>query len=88
MPGKARRTPSWIAALCHCDGGHVQAIVLVRDDFWLAASRFIQQLEINLVPEQNIALVDLFDPCHARKVLTAFGQACGTLGIARKIISS
>src|SRR5262249_52704415 len=28
---------------------------------------------------QNIALVDLFDPRHARKVLAAFGQAYGTL---------
>ncbi len=53
--------------------------VLVRDDFWLAVSRFMRELEIDLVPDQNIALVDLFDPRHARKVLTAFGQACGTL---------
>jgi len=68
-----------VAALRHCDGEHVQAVVLVRDDFWLAASRFMRELEIDLVPDQNIALVDLFDPRHARKVLTAFGQAYGTL---------
>ena len=66
-----------VAALRHCDGEHVQAIVLVRDDFWLAASRFMSDLEIDLVPDQNIALVDLFDPRHARRVLTAFGQAHG-----------
>ena len=35
-----------VAALRHCDGEHVQAIVLVRDDFWLAASRFMRDLEI------------------------------------------
>ncbi len=68
-----------VAALRHCDGEHVQAIVLVRDDFWLAASRFMRELEIDLSPGQNIALVDLFDSRHARKVLTAFGQAYGTL---------
>src|SRR5205085_6319528 len=68
-----------VAALRHCDGEHVQALVLVRDDFWLAASRFMRDLEIDLVPDQNIALVDLFNPRHARKVLTAFGQAYGTL---------
>ncbi|MFI5387152.1 MAG: protein kinase, partial [Fimbriimonadales bacterium] len=68
-----------VAALRHCDGEHVQAVVLVRDDFWLAASRFMRDLEIDLVPDQNIALIDLFDPRHARKVLTAFGQAYGTL---------
>jgi serine/threonine protein kinase/formylglycine-generating enzyme required for sulfatase activity len=68
-----------VAALRHCDGEHVQAIVLVRDDFWLAASRFMRDLEIDLVPDQNIALVDLFDPRHARKVLKAFGTAYGNL---------
>ena len=37
-----------VAALRHCDGEHVQAVVLVRDDFWLAASRFMRDLEIRL----------------------------------------
>ena len=56
-----------VAALRHCDGEHVQAVVLVRDDFWLAASRFMRDLEIRLVEGENIGLVDLFDPRHARK---------------------
>ena len=30
-----------VAALRQCDGEHVQAVVMVRDDFWLAASRFM-----------------------------------------------
>ncbi len=38
-----------IAALRHCDGKHVQAVVLVRDDFWLAASRFLRDLDIRLI---------------------------------------
>jgi serine/threonine protein kinase/formylglycine-generating enzyme required for sulfatase activity len=68
-----------VAALRQCDGEHVQAIVMVRDDFWMAATRFMRNLEIDLVPDQNIAVVDLFDPRHARKVLSAFGRAYGTL---------
>ncbi len=44
-----------VAALRQCDGEHVQAIVLVRDDFWLAASRFMGDLEIDLEPNANIA---------------------------------
>ncbi len=68
-----------VAALRQCDGEHVQAVVMVRDDFWLAASRFMGDLEVDLVPDRNIALVDLFDPSHAKKVLTVFGQAYGTL---------
>ena len=68
-----------VAALRHCDGEHIQAIVLVRDDFWLAASRFMKELEIRLLEGENSALVDLFDPRHAKKVLTAFGRAYGGL---------
>jgi eukaryotic-like serine/threonine-protein kinase len=64
-----------VRALRHCDGGRVQCLVLVRDDFWLPVSRFMNELEVDLVPNRNIALVDLFDPGHARKVLTAFGRA-------------
>ena len=68
-----------VAALRHCDGEHVQAVVLVRDDFWMAATRFMDELEIELLKGQNAAAVDLFDLRHARKVLTAFGTAYGSL---------
>ncbi len=68
-----------VAAMRHCDGQRVQAIVIVRDDFWMATSRFMQELEIDLTPNANIALVDLFGPRHARKVLAAFGHAYGAL---------
>ena len=68
-----------VAALRQCDGEHVQALCLVRDDFWMAATRFMRDLEIDLVPHRNVAAVDLFDPKHARKVLAAFGRAYETL---------
>jgi formylglycine-generating enzyme required for sulfatase activity len=68
-----------VKALRQCDGERVQAIVMVRDDFWLAVSRFLAALEVDLVAGQNIALVDLFDLRHAKKVLTAFGRAFGAL---------
>jgi serine/threonine protein kinase/formylglycine-generating enzyme required for sulfatase activity len=68
-----------VTALRQCDGEQVQAIVLVRDDFWMAATRFLDALEVELLKGQNTAAVDLFDPRHARKVLTAFGTAYGTL---------
>ncbi len=72
-------TTELVNALRQCDGEHVQAVVMVRDDFWMAATRFMRELEIDLVPDQNIAAVDLFDPQHARKVLGAFGTAYGKL---------
>ncbi len=64
-----------VAALRQCDGQHVQAIVLVRDDFWMAVTRFMRAIDIDLEPDRNIASVDLFGPAHARTVLAAFGRA-------------
>ncbi len=68
-----------VAALRQCDGEHVQAVVMVRDDFWMAATRFMRDLEIRLVEGENSAAVDLFDLLHARRVLVAFGRAYGVL---------
>jgi serine/threonine protein kinase/formylglycine-generating enzyme required for sulfatase activity len=68
-----------VRALRQCDGGRVQCIVMVRDDFWMAATRFMRELEVRLVEAQNSAAVDLFDTDHARKVLAAFGRAFGRL---------
>ena len=52
---------------------------MVRDDFWLAVSRLLRDLEIRLVEGRNSAPADLFDLDHARKVLAAFGRAFGKL---------
>jgi eukaryotic-like serine/threonine-protein kinase len=68
-----------VAALRHCDGEHVQAVVMVRDDFWMAATRFMRDLEVRLLEGENSAAVDLFDLDHARKVLAAFGRAFGKI---------
>jgi serine/threonine protein kinase/formylglycine-generating enzyme required for sulfatase activity len=68
-----------VQALRQCDGGNLQCLVLVRDDFWLALSRFMQALEIRVLEAENARLVDLFDQEHAIKVLAAFGQAFGKL---------
>jgi len=66
-------------ALRQCDGERVQCVVMVRDDFWMAVSRFMQELETQLVEGRNVAAVDVFDLRHARKVLGAFGRAFGAL---------
>ena len=68
-----------VQALRHCDGGRVQAIVLVRDDFWMAATRFMRELEVPLVEAHNSTGVDLFPLRHAKSVLAAFGRAFGAL---------
>src|SRR5262249_28033986 len=68
-----------VEALRQCDGQHVQCLVLVRDDFGMAATSFMSDLEIPIVQGHNFATVDRFDLRHARKVLTEFGRALGCL---------
>jgi serine/threonine protein kinase/formylglycine-generating enzyme required for sulfatase activity len=68
-----------VQALRQCDGEHLQCILMVRDDFWMATTRLMRQLEIRLVEGQNSAAVDLFDLDHAQKVLAAIGRAFGKL---------
>ena len=63
--------PELAQALRQCDGRRLQCVVMVRDDFWMAVTRFMQDLEVRLVEGQNSAAVDLFTPQHARKVLIA-----------------
>jgi formylglycine-generating enzyme required for sulfatase activity len=68
-----------VQALRQCDGVRLQCLLLVRDDFWLALSRFMGELEVDLVQGRNSGLVDLFDTDHARKVLGEFGRGYGQL---------
>ncbi len=64
-----------MTALRHCDGGRLQAVVMIRDDFAMAAARFMDALDIPIVQGVNFATFDLFDVRHASKVLTQFGRA-------------
>ena len=68
-----------VRALRQCDGGAVQAIVMVRDDFAMAAARLMNVLDIPILQGHNFTTVDLFDTPHAEKVLIRFGQAFGKL---------
>lgn len=77
-----------LETLRQCDGGRIQGLVLVRDDFWMPATRFFHQLDVPLVEGFNSAAVDLFDPAHAGKVLAAFGAAYGTLPSDASAMSS
>jgi serine/threonine protein kinase/formylglycine-generating enzyme required for sulfatase activity len=72
-------TTELVGALRQCDGRNVQCLLLVRDDFWMATTRLMRELEVPIVDGENAAAVDLFDARHARKVLTLLGRAHGTL---------
>lgn len=68
-----------VMALRHCDGEQIQCMLMVRDDFWMAITRFFQKLDIPLIAGDNSATVDLFDVRHAYNVLTKFGTAFNAL---------
>jgi eukaryotic-like serine/threonine-protein kinase len=76
---KEEQNTELVQALRQCDGGRAQCVVMVRDDFWMAATRFMRELEVRLVEAQNSTAVDLFPIRHAEKVLAAFGRAFGAL---------
>jgi competence ComEA-like helix-hairpin-helix protein len=68
-----------VAALLQCDLEHVQALLVVRDDAWSNASRFMRALGDPIVEGENCAALDPFDRRHARKILAALGRAFGRL---------
>ncbi|WP_435018625.1 protein kinase domain-containing protein [Tundrisphaera sp. TA3] len=71
--------PELLRALRQCDGLGLQALLLVRDDFWMAVTRFLHDLEVPLVEGANSAAVELFDKTHASRVLANLGRAYGRL---------
>lgn len=68
-----------VRALRQCDGTHLQCIVSARDDFWMPITHFMEDIDVSLIPNNNISAIDLFGMRHARKVLTAMGRAYGAL---------
>ncbi len=68
-----------VRALRQCDGKRVQALLLVRDDFWMALTRVLRAIEVPLVEGVNSAAVELFDRRHTLRVLEEYGRALGRL---------
>lgn len=68
-----------VNAIRQCDGVNLQCVVMIRDDFWMAATRFFHALDIRLVQDVNSTAVDRFELRHARFVLSEFGRAYGCL---------
>ncbi len=76
-----------VEALRQCDGGRVQALILVRDDFWMQTTRLFKQIDSPLLDGVTAAAVDLFDKDHALTVLAAFGGAYQRLPYDRTLWS-
>ncbi len=68
-----------VAALRQCDGGRLQAILMIRDDFAMATTRFMDAVDVPILQGQNFGVIDRFEIGHAAKVLTQFGRGYGQL---------
>ncbi|MFM8475629.1 MAG: serine/threonine protein kinase, partial [Planctomycetaceae bacterium] len=68
-----------VLALRQCDGARLQAVLMIRDDFYASVSRLMQQLDIDIVQRKNCMMIDLFDLEHAANVLRKFGSSYGRL---------
>lgn len=68
-----------IEALRHCDGVNLSCLLLIRDDFWMSASQFMNHLDMRVQEGVNALAIPLFDRKHARKVLSGYGRALHSL---------
>jgi serine/threonine protein kinase/formylglycine-generating enzyme required for sulfatase activity len=79
---RGQEGPLLVQALRQCDGLHLQCLVVVRDDFWMAASHFLRSVDVRLTEGETCTAMDLFDPRHARAVLAELGRSYGCLPVA------
>ncbi|MCA9166073.1 MAG: formylglycine-generating enzyme family protein, partial [Planctomycetales bacterium] len=78
LQNRAHCEQTIVPAIRQCDGDRLQAIVLVRDEFWMAAVRFFDELDLQLGTDNSLP-VDRFSPAHARVVLEKLGQVVDCL---------
>lgn len=76
---KPFETSEFAGLLRQCDGKRLKAILIVRDEFWLALSRLLAFTEVPFQTGVNAVFVDLFDTRHARRVLHEYGYAYNRL---------
>ncbi len=69
-----------VNVLKRCDGTNLQAILIVRDDFFASVNLLFQELGVPLREGHNYALIPRFTENHARRVLELLGQGYGALG--------
>ncbi len=70
-----------VEALRQCDGVSLQCLLVVRDDYWMAVSDFLRQVEEPLLEGHNAVALQLFSIPHAQAVLTKFGRAYSRLPV-------
>lgn len=68
-----------VESLRQCDGENLCCLLLIRDDFWMSASQFMNRLDLRVQEGNNALGIPLFDRRHARNVLAGYGRALQAL---------
>ena len=79
MPSEVRRTRNWSPLFGTATASMFKRLCWCGMISGLPPAGSCGTWKSDLLEGENSALVDLFDPRHARKVLTAFGRAYGAL---------
>ncbi|MEX2359058.1 MAG: SUMF1/EgtB/PvdO family nonheme iron enzyme, partial [Pirellulaceae bacterium] len=64
-----------VTALRQCDGKTIQALLVVRDEFWPEAARFMDYLEQPIRMGENCRGIEPFSRKHAASVMYQLGHA-------------
>ncbi len=67
------------AALRNCDGENLQALIVVRDEAWIAATEFMRMAECGVEQWKNACAIELLDRHHAARLLELAGRSYGSL---------
>ncbi len=67
------------AALRYCDGEVLQAILVVRDGSWIAATEFLRMVDCGVEQWKNARAIELLDRHHSRRLLEVAGRSYGSL---------
>ena len=52
--------------LRQCDGKYLACVLMLRDEYWMASTRLMQEIEIP-IRNENCRALDLFDTVHAKE---------------------
>jgi serine/threonine protein kinase len=69
------REEKLVEALRQCDGDEIQALLVVRDEYWQPTERLFDAMDMPLSTQSNVRSIESFDSTHARSVLEYFGHA-------------
>ena len=67
------------AALRYCDGEILQALLIVREESWIAATEFLRMVDCGVEQWKNARAIELLDRHHARHLLEIAGRSYNSL---------